>query len=267
MLNKIERGEARGEEIIHPEVSSVRVFPTLQDTAQAAANEIAELVKNKPGAAITYATGETMIPVYGALAKSGVDFSGTTAFHLDEYSPISPDDQYSFVNFLRERVFGPLRIGNVFEMNGLAEDPEAEAARYEELLRSRQIDLAILGIGPYDKDSGTGCHIAFNESGTSFGSRTHLAQLSQTTLDRDRKERGQNTPEHALTQGIANILDAAKILMVAYGNKGYSLAGALYEEISPLRPASALRSRGEKVTILIDQNAANIIRLCTAVTR
>lgn len=64
-----------------------------------------------------------------------------------------------------------------------------------------------------------------------------------------------------LTQGIANILEARQILLVAYGkNKRRALREALYGEIGIQRPASALRKQGEKVRIFIDQAAASSLR-------
>lgn len=252
-------------EITHPEIASIRVFPTPEETANGAAEEIIRMIQMNLTAAVTYATGDTMIPVYANLVRASrdkrVSFRQTTGFHLDEYYPCGPGDSHSFVKYLRERVFGPLGIEQAHELNGLAADPNVEAQRYDSLLSAQLIDLAILGIGPWSCESQTGCHIAFNESGTPFDSRTHVAQLNRVTLERDRKQRGQDTPDRALTQGIANILEARRILLIAYGeNKGLSLREALYNEVGVQRPASALRKEGYKVKIFIDEAAASQLR-------
>jgi len=240
----------------HPEISSIRVYQSSEYASLAAAQFISDIVRHNPTAAITYATGETMIPVYSALAKmvkrGEVNFSKTKAFHLDEYYPCSPDSPHSFARYIKERVFKALGISekNRFLMNGLAKDPKTEALRYNSLLGKQEIDLAILGIGP-------GSHIGFNEQGTSFDKKTHLATLSQETVDRDRVERGQSTPEHAITQGISNILSARKILLLGYGSKkGSYLGAALTGSITPDIPASALRLVGDKVSVFIDSEAA-----------
>jgi len=229
----------------------------IEETAKAAAEKIILKVKKNPKATITYATGNTMIPVYQKLAeavsKKEVDFSQTKAFHLDEYYPCSPDEPHSFVNYLQQYVFSPFKISpkNCFAMNGIADDADAEAARYNDLLSKYPVDLAILGIGP-------GSHIGFNEGGTPFNKETHLVALSKETVARDQVERQQNTPTQAITQGIANILAAKEILLIAYGaEKGDYLEPAINGKISPECPASALRLSGEKVTILIDKSAAN----------
>lgn len=243
-------------EITHPEISSIRVYPSREETAQAVAQFIIDLVQNNPEAAITYATGNTMIPVYQRIAeaiKGGeVNFSQTKAFHLDEYYPCDPCESHSFVQYLNQYVFEPFQITeeNRFIMNGLAADPQVEASRYNTLLKQQPIALAILGIGP-------GSHIAFNEQGTPFESETHLARLSQETITRDQVERGQETPEHALTQGINNILETEQILLVAYGaGKGEYLKPTLWGPIDSQVPASALRLKGEKVSLYIDNEAA-----------
>jgi len=240
----------------------VDIQSNMEEAAKVAANFIARFVTQNPLANITYATGNTMIPVYQKLAeavnKGEVDFSQTKAFHLDEYYPCSPDEPHGFVNYLQEYVFNPFKISpeNCFTINGAANDADAEAARYNKLLNKYPIDLAILGIGP-------GSHIGFNESGTPFSKKTHLVTLSKETVARDQVERQQNTPTQAITQGIANILAAKKILLIAYGaEKGDYLEPAINGKISPQCPASALRLNGEKVTILIDQSAAS--RLSTS---
>jgi len=252
-------------EINHPEISRIRVFPTPEEAARAAAEKIIGLVRVNPQAAITYATGDTVVPLYENLARAAkegrVDFSETSGFHLDEYYPCGPDiNEYphGFVAYLRQRVFGPLGVKNANEMDGLAPDPEAEAKRYDSLLSAKPIDLAILGIGPWSAETQTGCHIAFNESGIPFNQRVHVQTLDPVTLIRDRQERGQNSPEKALTQGIANILEARRIILLAYGEKkGQSLREALFGEIGSQRPASALRLQGHKVTLFIDEAAAS----------
>lgn len=251
-------------EIIHPEIHKINVYPTAEEAGKAAAGEIIRLVQSKPEARITYATGDTMIPVYRNLVKASsegiADFTKSTAFHLDEYYPCGSNEPHSFVKFLREQVFEPLGIKNANELNGLAEDPDKEAKRYNDLLKRQPIDLAILGIGPWSDETKRGCHIAFNESGTDFNCKVHCTQLDPITVKRDREERGQNSPDRALTQGIANIREANKIIMIAYGeNKGESLRQALYGDVSIQKPASALRLVGTKVQMFIDEAAASAL--------
>ena len=248
-------------EIDHSEVKNVKVYPTREKTTVAAAETIMREVHMNPTATIVYATGETMVPVYANIAKEvlelNVSFAKTRAFHLDEYWPADPEKNasFSFVHYLRELVFTPfgLKSKNVYEIDGTVKNPEKFAREYGESLRKQPVDLAILGIGP-------GGHIGFNERGTPFTQRTFLATLSQETVVRDQDERGLSTPNQAITLGIADILDAQKIVLIAYGEKkGEYLKEALNGSISVNCPASALRLKSDKVTIMIDQEAASQI--------
>lgn len=245
-------------EITHPDLRPIRVLPDPEATSEAAANFITTTVLYQPEATLTYATGATQEPVYANLAHqvlhNRVSFARTRLVHLDEYWPYSPEGNFSFVKFLRERAQGPLGIpdSQAAYINGLASAPGAEAARYDQLVTN--VTLAILGIGP-------GGHIGFNERNIPFYTRTHLAHLSEETVYRDQIERGQDTPETALTQGIANILEAQNIILIAFGQtKGEVLNEALYGPITPDCPASALRLAGKKVRVFIDEAAASVLQ-------
>lgn len=249
------------EKLFHPTLSDIQVYADKEMAAQAAANEIIKAVQENPKIAITYATGDTMIPVYEALQRASqqgvVDFSNTTAFHLDEYYPYAPTKEFSFVKFLKDRVFNPLSIkpDNIHTLNGLASNGDIEAERYDDLLRKKIVGITLLGIGP-------GGHIGFNERNTSFTSRTHLAQLSIQTVYRDKIERNQDTPDMALTQGIETILESKRLVMVAYGTtKGDYLHEALDLEVTETCPASALRLHSNKVSMFIDKDAKLQIEL------
>jgi glucosamine-6-phosphate deaminase len=231
------------------------VYPTQDDAVPAVGDRIVSYVKSHPTASITYATGNTMIPLYKYIASKvelgEVDFSETVAFHLDEYFPISQDNPHGFVNYLYERVFVPFKLQsqNIHTLSGQDPDFENTVCKYNELLRGG-VDLCILGIGP-------GSHMGFNEGGTPFDSVTHLAKLSKETVYRDRIERNQDTPGEALTQGIKNILDSKEIILSAYGNhNAENIHNAFFEEVSTNHPASALQTVGNKVTVIIDRLAA-----------
>lgn len=237
----------------------IRVCADQDETALTAARYISEFVTVSPQAKITYATGNTMIPVYANLqqmvAEKTVSFAETTAFHLDEYYPCEPSAPHSFVQFLRQRVFAPLEIKteHIFELRGDNSDPQTTAKEYDTLITKKGIDLAILGIGP-------GCHIGFNERGTSFTSRTHVADLSKGTIERDHKDRQQETPSQALTQGIGTILESGEIILIAYGKeKGRYLKEMLDGPVTENCPASALRTVPQKVKLFIDESAAAAI--------
>jgi glucosamine-6-phosphate deaminase len=242
--------------IDHPEISNIFVLPTMEEGGQYAAELIAGAVKSRPQARITFATGNTQIPVYENLAKlvqrGSVDFRDVKAFHLDEYYPCNSSEPWSFVGYLYKRLFNPIGLPdeNIFVINGEAKDPEAEAARYEKLVTEHPIDLTILGIGP-------GGHIAFCEEGTPFESKTMLIDLCRETIRRDTVERKQKSPRQAITQGISTIISSKKIILNAFDAwHGEVMKNVLFAPISPDVPGTCLRTVGEKVTIVMDEEAA-----------
>lgn len=155
-----------------------------------------------------------MIPVYKELTESDLDFSGVTTFNLDEYVGLSASNPNSYAYFMKEHLFSkkPFKETNI--PNGTAEDLEAECARYEDALQASKLDIQLLGVG----ENG---HIAFNEPGTPADSVTHVASLTDSTLGVNSQyfENDEKIPETALTMGIASIMSAKKLILLAFGEK------------------------------------------------
>lgn len=242
---------------VKPEIT-IREYATEREAARAAAQTILSTVIHKPEAVIMFPTGQTQIPVYEELVslaqETEVDFSKIQAFHLDEYVGVAPKDNESFVGFLRKRVFDPLHIPyeNRHEIDGMALDPQIEAKRYNDLVKTHPIDLVILGIGPNG-------HIGFNEPNTPFDKETHVATLSQEVLVRDEK-RGQQPLTRAYTAGIANILSAKQILIVGFGeDKGKEFDKAFNNPPTVQCPASSLQRVSDRVTAIMDTSAASVV--------
>jgi glucosamine-6-phosphate deaminase len=132
---------------------------------------------------------------------------------------------------------------------------EAECARYEEELSKYVIDLQVLGIG-------SDGHIAFNEPGVSFDSLTHVMELTEQTrrdnarfFDDDINE----VPTHAITMGLASIMKASKIIVIATGaNKADAVYGMVKGPKSSDCPASILQDHDD-VTVILDNEAASRI--------
>lgn len=249
-------------EIPHPELKKIFVLPTREEAARFAAEKILEVVTEKPDAAISWPSGRqgnSVIEYVVRLAKErNVSFENAKFFHLDEYFPISATDKNSLRNNLRENLFEPLGIKpeQIFTINAdFGRNGDEVASEYENLLKKYDIDLVLHPIGPDG-------HMAFNEAGTPRDSLTHKAKLLEKTIFRDHITRGQNTPEEAITQGIATILRAKKILFInfdpAYQN---DLKNALYDPISENNPSSFLRTAREKVEVVTTQEIAKAIGL------
>ncbi len=246
--------ENRVREVSHPEFHTIQVLPTRQEAARMAAEKILEVVKNKPDAAISFPTGNQAKSVYDELARiakeRNVSFADVQAFQVDAYFPVPNDHPNSFRKYLQEHVWGPLGLTpeNVHEIPA---DPGADgdkvAKEYEALLAKQDIDLVLHPIG-------CGGHMGFNEKGTPFTSVTHVAALSPETVYRDQVERGQTSPDCAITQGIATISRAKHIIFIDFDPKYQEdMAVALYGEISENNPSSCLRSVGKNVDVILTQ--------------
>jgi len=167
------------------------------------------------------ATGSTPLGLYRELVRlhreAGLDFSRVVTFNLDEYYPMQPDDPHSYHRWMHETFFDHVNIlpQNIHIPDGTLrpQDVEDYCARYEQHIhRAGGIDLQILGIGR------TG-HVGFNEPGSTRQSRTRLVTLDPVT----RRDAGsgffgeENVPHQALTMGVGTILEARKIVIMAFG--------------------------------------------------
>ncbi len=250
--------ENRVREVEHPELKAIYVLSTRDEAVRFAAEKILEVVQEKPNAAITWPSGcqgNDVIDAVVRLAKErDVSFANAHFFHLDEYFPINPDQPESFRKNLRDRFFSPLAIP-AEHIHEIPADPGTDgrsvADQYEQLLTCYTIDLVLHPIGPDG-------HMAFNEAGTPRDSVTHLTPLSEKTVYRDHVIRQLNSPDHAITQGIATILRAKHILFVNFSPEyKEDMKQALFGPIGEHNPSSLLRTDGAKVEAIITQEIAN----------
>ena len=183
------------------------------------------------------ATGSTMIPFYKSIVETNLDFSQVIAFNLDEYVGLDPSHKNSFAFFMHEHLFSKKHFKETNIPNGLSLDKKLECARYEKKLDEHPIDIQLLGVG----ENG---HIAFNEPGTPFDALTHVAELSSSTIDVNSQyfEDNQNMPTQALTMGIASIMKAKKIILLAFGEKKRAAIDALLgDNITEQWPITVLK--------------------------
>lgn len=223
-----------------------------------AAEFVAEVIRQKPNCVLGLATGSTPIGLYKELIRlnrdEGLDFSEIVTFNLDEYYGLAPDHEQSYHYFMEEQLFGHLnpRPKQTNVPDGLAKDPEAFCAEYEQKIRDAGgIDIQVLGIG------GDG-HIAFNEPSSSLASRTRLKTLTEETIEDNARFFASldEVPRFAITMGVATILDARRCLMLASGvNKAKVVHLAIEGPVSSEITASALQTHADTITIL-DEDAA-----------
>jgi glucosamine-6-phosphate deaminase len=214
------------------------------------------------------ATGSTPVGLYRELIRrhkeAGLDFSRVITFNLDEYFPMSPTDQQSYRRWMQETFFDHVNIApdNIHVPDGMINSSGVEdyCARYEQMIRrAGGIDLQILGIGR----SG---HIGFNEPGSTRHSRTRLVTLDPVTRrDAASSFFGEaNVPFRALTMGVGTILDARKIVIMAFGEHKASIVRRAVEgEVTDAIAASFLQNHPDTTFILDEAASAEL----TAVSR
>lgn len=226
-----------------------------------AASRIAEAIRAKPHIVLGFATGGTPLGCYRRLVemhkKKGLSFSQVTTFNLDEYVGLPPEHPQSYHYYMWHNLFNHINVrkDRVHIPNGVAEDLEEECQRYEEAIKNAGgIDLQILGIGRNG-------HIGFNEPGSPFDSRTRVVKLSeQTRRDNARFFRSiDEVPTHAITMGIATIMEARHIILLASGK---SKAGAVAKAVKGPKavkvPASVLQNH-PNCLFIIDEDAASLL--------
>ncbi|RAU22128.1 glucosamine-6-phosphate deaminase [Paramagnetospirillum kuznetsovii] len=241
---------------------SVIILPDARSLSLRAADLVEALVRRKPKAVIGLAAGATPQGMYAELIRrhgQGLDFSGVTLFGLDEYFPIAADHPASCGFAIRRHFIDQVALdpAKVHLVPGNPEgDPRVFCAEHEErITQAGGLDLQILGLG------GNG-HMGFNEPGTSLVGRTHLGALHAATRAANRPgfSPDEEVPHLAITMGIATILSARQIMLLATGTaKADAAAKAVEGPVTAMVPASALQLHPD-ATIMLDEAAA--AKLC-----
>jgi len=238
----------------------------IKDTYEEIGIEAAGIVKKslarKPNLVLGLATGSTPLSLYGELirmrSKEGLDFSGVRTFNLDEYVGLKPEHPQSYNFFMRENLFKHINIKeeNINIPDGMAENLEEHCRGYEEKISGAGgIDLQVLGIG---RDG----HIAFNEPGSSLGSRTRIKTLTEETIqDNSRFFTGaEDVPIFAITMGIGTIMESRRVLLLANGEKKADIVARFIEgPITSEVTASVLQMHPDLV-VLVDVKAAQKLK-------
>jgi glucosamine-6-phosphate deaminase len=220
----------------------VTFVPTAHVFAKEAADHIGELLEQNPRATLALPSGSTPLGLYAEVARrartGALHLEEARFFNLDEYCGFAAEDPRSFAHYFRRHLAGPLGLldDQVDLLNGAAADAGAECARYERAIARSGLDLCVLGLGANG-------HIAFNEPGSSFDLRTHVALLAADTrarLERDGWETPR-IPTHGLTLGIRNVLEARRVLLLLAGRGKEAAAASLYRGVEdPAWPVTCL---------------------------
>ncbi len=235
------------------------------------ARRIADVIAERRAAGarpvLGLATGSTPIGVYRELIRmhrdDGLSFRGVITFNLDEYYPMSPESIHSYRRFMQENLFDHIDIDpddtHVPDGQTPRDEVDTMTADYEAAIRTAGgIDFQLLGIGK------TG-HIGFNEPGSGSESRTRLVQLDVIT----RRDAAadffgeEHVPTEAVTMGVATILEAKEIAILATGEHKSAIVRRAVEGAVELEVAATFLQRHPNTTFYLDTAAADLTRIAT----
>ncbi|MDR0734199.1 MAG: glucosamine-6-phosphate deaminase [Elusimicrobiota bacterium] len=212
-------------------------------------------------------TGGTAVEMYKnliAFHKAGeLSFKHVVSFNLDEYVNFDPTHPESYHGFMRRNFFNHVDMPpqNINIPDGNAQDATAFCEAYEAKIKALGgIELFLGGVGANG-------HIAFNEPGSAFGSRTRVVNLQEKTIKDNARFFGGNlnaVPKQAITMGVGTILEARHILIMAAGaNKAQAVRAAVEGKPDTTWTISALQTHKAAI-LLADKEAASLISAGTA---
>ena len=248
------------------------IFEDSQTASKAVAQEIAQLIRvkqsQKQTCVLGLATGSSPKGLYAELVRlhkeEGLSFRNVVTFNLDEYYPMQPDSVNSYVRFMKKLLFDQVDIlpENCHIPDGTLakEDIANYCSDYENRIEAvGGIDLQILGIG------GNG-HIGFNESGSLQNSKTRLVALDHITRVAASQDFAglSNTPRTAITIGVKKIMEAKRVILLAWGEgKSAIVKRSVEGQVTNQVPASFLQEHNNATYVLDKEAASKLSRINT----
>jgi len=244
----------------------IKCFDDKKEMARVAADQAAFILRDtiqKQGKArLIAATGAAQFEFLEALTTlPAIDWKRVEMFHLDEYIGLPETHPASFCRFLKERLIQKSGMVHYHLLNG-DEDPAEVIRRTGEALQSEPIDVAFVGIG----ENG---HLAFNDPPADFETEEPYIIV---TLDEPcrRQQLGEwwfdslaDVPRRAISMSVRQILKTKQILCIVPDARKANAVKACFDgEISPLAPASILRTH-PNTTVYLDKNSAALLRPAT----
>jgi glucosamine-6-phosphate deaminase len=251
--------------------ASVAIYSNPTGACQAAAERIISsiplCVEVRGRAVLGLATGATPEPVYARLVEAykegSLSFSTVSTYNLDEYYPMGPFDPNSYRSYMHRHLFAHIDLAanrsHVLDGTVPEELADEHASAFDRWIGAEGgLDVQLLGLGRNG-------HIGFNEPTDlpverALALRTRLVELHPTTIADAARDFGgeEYVPRRALTMGVASILAARSIVVLAFGErKAEAVARSLRGPITAEVPGSLLQTVPGKVHWMIDQAAAS----------
>lgn len=209
-------------------------------------------IRDDPRIVLGLPTGRSPLGMYDRVvaecSREYHCFKDVVTFNLDEYAGISCEHAGSYCTFMKRVLFDHVDIDprNAHIPDGAAPDLAAECASYEQAIADAGgLGLTFLGLG-------SNGHIAFNEPGTPWSSRTRVVELTESTRSANAALfPGEEVPRRAITMGIATILSSRRIVLLASGERKRAAIERLRSGAQSAEfPASALHTHAD-VTVLV----------------
>jgi glucosamine-6-phosphate deaminase len=240
----------------------LRIFPDKRALGAAAAADAAARIRgalaSRGAARIVAATGASQFEFLEALtAAEGIDWMRVEMFHLDEYVGLPFDHPASFRQYLMERLVRKTGIERYHLLDG-EKDPREVCERVGRAIQAAPVDVAFVGIG----ENG---HLAFNDPPADFAARAPyiVVRLDDACRQQQMGEGWfaslEDVPQRAISMSIRQILAARAIVgVVPDARKAAAVKACLEGEVSPLAPASILRTHSD-ATVYLDTASAALL--------
>jgi glucosamine-6-phosphate deaminase len=240
---------------------AVRVYADRQSLGRAAGLDVAERIRQllvtQKQVTIVFAAAPSQNEFLDTLAGvPDLDWARVVALHMDEYVGLPAEAPQRFGNYLRQRIWDKVRPGCIHYLNGCAPDPEAECARYGDLLRANPVDIVCAGIG----ENG---HLAFNDPGIADFVDPQLVKVVPLAIESRVQQVHDGcfatldeVPTHALTLTVPALMAGRWIYCMVPGRtKTAAVTATLTSPITPEVPATILRIH-PRATLYLDLDSA-----------
>lgn len=247
---------------IKKDMLTLSVFDSRASLGSEAAREVAArictVLEQKPDINIVFASAPSQNEFLAALlADSTIPWDRINAFHMDEYIGLAAGAPQGFGNFIRDRLWGRVKLKSANYIDGNAVDLHSECVRYEHLLKENPIGIVCFGIG----ENG---HLAFNDP--QVASFTDPFMVKIVKLDAECRQQQVNdgcfrelrdVPTHAITVTIPAIMSGGFLFgMVPGSTKAKAILQTMNGPIDTGCPATILRNHPNAVIYADRESAA-----------
>lgn len=229
----------------------IRIFPDKETASEAAADCLLNWLREPGVRNVMLAGGNTPLDLYQRVAQRKADLSHLTLFALDEYVGVPKDEPRNCANLLRRSAVEPWGLARFYSISSNETEAEESVRQHERrIAEAGGLDVVVLGLGQNG-------HLGFNEPGSLANSAGRLVNLESSSIEANREWfAGQYAPNRGATVGLQTILDAGRILLMAYGShKKLPVTRMIDGPVSPACPASYLQ-RHARAYLFLDEVAA-----------